>query len=353
MRRLIYQTHSWLGIVAAAGLLLVGLTGSALVFKKEIDDLLAPEVVRMADPAAPRMEADAFLSALQTNLPGERIVGWGIAAEQGMNDQVYAVPLGRTEGRMIYVDPSTARPAGGGEQGKTFSDWLLEMHYTFLVGHAGELIAGLFGVVLCLLGITGVVIYRNFWKTLFQLRWKKSARILFSDTHKMVGIGTTLFNLLLGFTGAWWNLSHLIGHLFEEMPEPVVRTVERGWAEGISISGLVREADEALPGYQANWISLPMEKDGDIMMFGGIREQGVLRSPYGSVVVFNGADGSLKSAAAAGDGGIWAQVVDSFRPLHFGNFGGLPVQVLWCLGGLSPAILSVTGCLMWWKRKRR
>ena len=38
-------------------------------------------------------------------------------------------------------------------------------------------------------------------------------------------------------------------------------------------------------------------------------------------------------------------------PLHFGTFGGgLTVYVLWVVLGLSPAVLGVSGVLMWWNR---
>lgn len=354
MKRLIYQTHSWLGIVAALVLLVIGLTGSALVFKHEIDRLAAPELVLPADPSLPRLRRDEFLANLAGRLPGHQIVGWGMAPHPGAADSVYAVPVGSSEGRMFYVDPATGLPRGSEtDGGKTPGDWLLDLHYTLFADHAGELVVGIFGLVFCLLAVTGVIIYRNFWKSLLRLRWKTSARIFFSDLHKMVGISSTVFNLILGFTGAWWNLSHLIGHLFEDAPEPVVKTVARHWSDGVSIDQLVAQAREKLPGYQANWITLPMEPGGDVMMFGAMENQGILRSPYGSIVVFNGATGELKSATAARDAGLGAQIVDSFRPLHFGNFGGLTVKILWCLGGMAPAILAVSGSILWWKRKFR
>ena len=354
MKRRIYQLHSWLGLLAGLALLVIGLTGSILVFKQEIDSVLAPELVLQADPSMPRLDHDAFLATLQGHLPDHKIVGWGKGPAPGAADAVYAVKVGETEGRMIYADPATGLPRDTTlEEHETVSDWLLKLHYTFFADHVGEFIVGILGVVFCLLGVTGVIIYRNFWKTLFQLRWRKSARIFFSDVHKMVGISSTAFNFLLGVTGAWWNLSHLIGHLGEEMPEPVVKTVERQWADEVSIEKLVADARRSIPGYQANWISLPLAPDGDVMMFGGTEDQGVLRSPYGSIIVFNAATGELESATRAGEAGLWAQVLDAFRPLHFGNFGGLPVKILWSLGGLAPAILALSGTLMWWKRKFR
>lgn len=354
MKRRIYQLHSWLGLIAGLGLLVVGLTGSLLVFKEEIDRVLVPRLVVLPDASRPRLDHDQFLATLQDRLPGHQIAGWGKALKPGMSDAVYAIKIGYQEGKMLYVDSTTGLPRSADiERNETLGDWLLKLHFSFFAGHAGELVVGLFGVVFCLLGITGVIIYRNFWKSLFQLRWKKSARLFFSDLHKMVGISSTAFNLLLGFTGAWWNLSHLIGHLTEEVPEPVVKTVDRQWADAVSIDKLVAAAREKLPGYQANWISFPRDKGGDVMMFGALEAQGALRSPYGSIVVFSGATGELKSATRASETGVGGQILDAFRPLHFGNFGGLPVKILWSLGGLAPAILALSGTFLWWKRKFR
>lgn len=354
MKRLIYQFHSWLGLVAGLGLLVIGLTGSALVFKAEIDGLVAPDLVKIPDPSKPRLDHDQFIATLQKNLPDYKVAGWGKPARPGYADVVYAVKPGEKEGKMFYVDGTNGLPRNPDvTKNETATDWLLELHYTFLADHTGTIIAGIFGLMLCLLGVTGVILYRKFWKTLFQLRWKKSARVLFSDTHKMVGISSTVFNLILGFTGAWWNLSHIIGHWMEDEPEPIVRTVDRTWADGISIEKLVAAAGAKVPGYQANWVSLPFEAGGDISMFGSVEGQGVLRSEYGSTVIFDGKTGELKSATTMAGAGIADQVLDAFRPLHYGTFGGLPVKILWSILALAPAILAITGALMWWKRKFR
>jgi uncharacterized iron-regulated membrane protein len=354
MKRRLYQLHSWLGLIAGLGLLVIGLTGSILVFKEEIDRLIAPELVMAEDASKPRLDHDRFLSTLQAELPGYKVAGWGKGPKPGSADAAYIIKIGDTEGKMLYADPSTGLPRNRDlSSNETVTDWLLKLHYTFFADHVGEFVVGIFGIIFCLLGITGVIIYRNFWKSLFQLRWKKSARLFFSDLHKMVGISSTAFNLLLGITGAWWNLSHLIGHLVMEVPEPVVKTVERQWADTVSIEKLVADARAKLPGYQANWISLPHEKGGDIMMFGAMENQGAFRSQYGSIVVFNGETGALKSATPAHQASFGEQILDSFRPLHYGNFGGVTVKILWSLGGLAPAILALSGTFLWWKRKFR
>lgn len=44
-----------------------------------------------------------------------------------------------------------------------------------------------------------------------------------------------------------------------------------------------------------------------------------------------------------------------FTRLHFGNFGpwDWPLKVIWVIVGLAPAVLFVTGVLMWWNRVLR
>ena len=39
--------------------------------------------------------------------------------------------------------------------------------------------------------------------------------------------------------------------------------------------------------------------------------------------------------------------------LHFGRFGGRYVKAIWTILGLVPAVLFVTGALMWWNRVLR
>ncbi|MBH8577595.1 PepSY domain-containing protein [Nostocaceae cyanobacterium CENA369] len=41
------------------------------------------------------------------------------------------------------------------------------------------------------------------------------------------------------------------------------------------------------------------------------------------------------------------RILNSFTPLHFGTFWGLPSRIFYIFVGLAPLILSVTGFVMW------
>ncbi|MEH1844413.1 MAG: PepSY-associated TM helix domain-containing protein [Nostoc sp.] len=46
------------------------------------------------------------------------------------------------------------------------------------------------------------------------------------------------------------------------------------------------------------------------------------------------------------------RVLNSFVPLHYGTFGGLPTRILYVFVGLAPLILFVTSLVMWRYRYR-
>jgi uncharacterized iron-regulated membrane protein len=43
-------------------------------------------------------------------------------------------------------------------------------------------------------------------------------------------------------------------------------------------------------------------------------------------------------------------IISFFVTLHFGRTYGLPVKIIWAIGGLMPPVLFVTGAIMWWNR---
>jgi uncharacterized iron-regulated membrane protein len=46
-------------------------------------------------------------------------------------------------------------------------------------------------------------------------------------------------------------------------------------------------------------------------------------------------------------------LVRAIAPAHVGSFGGLPIRIIWFMFGLMPAVLFVTGFLVWWYRTLR
>ncbi len=217
-KQTVWRAHSLLGLVAGLGLLVIGASGSLLMFSREIDGVLRPDVGH-GRTGASRLPMDELVGRVASSFRATDCWDGLFSQEIHRSDRVLLKLPDEEPWLHAHIDPYTgkilSRPA---ESAEHFTGWLLELHYTFLADHAGMLVAGLLAGILVLLGISGLWLYGNFFRNLLRLRWGASARILFSTCTSSSGSCRWSSTSSSDFTGAWWNLSHLIGHLFEEDP---------------------------------------------------------------------------------------------------------------------------------------
>lgn len=356
MRKRLWQLHSWLGLICGLALLVIGLTGSVLVFHEEISKALHPETVLNADrsPDSERRPVSELATAIENKFPNFWIRGWLLTYDSEKRDKAYVMERGGDQWHILYVDPYTAETAARPfAYPETLYGWFVELHYTFFADHLGVALAGIFAIGFILLGVSGIYLHRPFFKALFRLRWGASARILFSDLHKAIGIATIPFNLILGFTGAYWNITHIAHDLIEHADEEEEATAAPYPAYRERVDALPAAANAQIPGYALNYIYFPTAADPTFYLYGQHPGAGALNSPYGSSIWMSAETGEVTHVSDLRQAGFWARIEDAFEPLHFGNFGGLATKILWSLAGLSPAALSLTGTLIYLKRRRR
>jgi uncharacterized iron-regulated membrane protein len=73
-------------------------------------------------------------------------------------------------------------------------------------------------------------------------------------------------------------------------------------------------------------------------------------SPSANRVYLEPSTAAVLSFSRAVDRPLSARLFATFAPIHYGEFGGLPIKALWALIGLTPAVLFVTGLIAWWRR---
>ncbi|MDU0353936.1 PepSY-associated TM helix domain-containing protein [Paraglaciecola aquimarina] len=76
-------------------------------------------------------------------------------------------------------------------------------------------------------------------------------------------------------------------------------------------------------------------------------------SDYNSWLGFDKNNGQLLSIDDIRQGNLLRKFDDSIRHLHFGSFAGIIPKILWCIAGLTPLVLVVTGGYLWWNRKKK
>ncbi len=356
MARVLFKVHRTLAVIAFVPLLVICLTGSILVFKHEIDRLLMADKVRVevAATGSERLPLDSLLGTVNGAEPHYEAVGWVWFLDKARADVVYLVEKGTSDWSYLLLNQYTGEILADPKPLDHYlTDWLLELHFTFLLHDAGLAVTSLFAIALLTLGVTGLIIYRKFWKQFFTLRWNKRLIVYFSDLHKMTGVIASPILIILAFTGVWWNIASLLYEIEEHSGGKEHHVMaERLYNDELSLDALKAEAMSKIQGFEATYLSMPWESGVNFSFYGDVPTGNLLLSQYSSIVTFDPNTGEHLSTLDIRQASVGAKIVDSYRRLHFGDFAGLASRILWAVIGLAPILLAVTGITLWAKRRK-
>lgn len=347
--KMLFDLHSWAGIVTGALMFVVCFSGAIVVFKHEID-LWANPALRIAPLSGAPASIDRVLEGVARRYPGS-------------TPQSISVPTAASPGFFVFIRDAggqRAKIAAQGGSGEVIGpvdselgQFIRSLHVFLFFGP--RWIVGALGVVMLVLIGTGFLIHRKILKELFTQRWDRSLRVLTSDFHKCLGVWGLAFHVVIAFTGAWLGLAPLferaagfVAGAPAESRRPPAKAPPAAMA---SLDAMREAAHAALPGFQPRYGSLRNwgRADATVVFTGNLA--GHLASTAN--VTLDGADGAVRSVWDPRTRGFWSQFNGLMEPLHFGDFGGLGLKWLYFLLGLSPAILSLTGTILWIDRRRR
>jgi uncharacterized iron-regulated membrane protein len=342
--------HSWLAMPLWAFLLFVCVSGTIAVMSNEIMWLTKPEM--RASGAASAVPVKAMIAAAEATLPEARAkqVIW-----RG-DHMAVEVRLESADGRhgRAWVNPRTGTVQGV-DFGPSFQSFFRALHGWLLTYPIGWYAVSLLGLPLLGSLITGLVVYKRFWRALYQprIRFNRGARILWGDLHRVGGAWALWFIALMSITGLWflintalWNLGKPLGG---QRPEVRVERQDVPNAQHevrTDPDRLLAAARAAVPGSRLTFLSLPESAYAPARV-GGVGGQmpllpdTVLINPYTYQVME--VAGGLDRPPAQALGII-------MRALHTGDFGGLTTKIIWCLFGLVLSILVLSGMIIWTKR---
>ncbi|HEX9749228.1 MAG TPA: PepSY-associated TM helix domain-containing protein [Methylomirabilota bacterium] len=293
-RATVLWLHLAVALLAGAGLLLVSVSGAALVFRPELDDAVFGGPGRVT-PGGGRAPLQALLAAGQAAHPGLTPVSLAWPERDGRPARLRLERPG-SEIVEVLLDPVSARVVGSRWLERSPLHALRALHTELYLGGRGRLVVGALGLLLVLQGATGLFLWWPFTRRLprgFTIRRGRRWRVVGYDLHKLVGIASLAFHVPVALTGALLALS----------------------AGGPARSGAVEVR----------------ERDGSVAW---------LDRGTGTVTV-------VRDPRRAGDR-AWGLVTG----LHEGRFGGIASRWLYVAGGLTPVALALTGLGIWLGRPR-
>jgi uncharacterized iron-regulated membrane protein len=349
--------HRWLGLTAGLLLAVIGLTGAALVFRDEIDRALNPHLLRVA-PAATRAAGplQAAVDVAARAYPGEPPTRVRMPRTA---DGTLEVWLGGAPSRYAYVDPYRGTLLGARRPTEFLTGVLFLTHTTLLAGEAGHLVAGACGLVLVLLGASGLVVWwpgRGRLRAATTVTWGANRKRVVYELHRSVGFYASGLLALAGVTGAslvfhaaFQGAIYWAARAPAAPPAPRATSPDAGAA--LPIDSLVAVAGRAQPGGAISYLYLPTGPGESFRVRQRLAPE--LHPNGKSFVHLDPRTGAVLAVEDGAAAPLGARAYSALYPLHIGAVWGRPTRVLALVVGLTPALFFVTGVAMWRGRGRR
>ncbi|OJT16643.1 iron-regulated protein [Archangium sp. Cb G35] len=352
--------HRWASLAATVPFLVLCLTGTVLIFHEEIDALLGVVPTSQTPTQARLAEC---METLARELPDQRVLSVGLDPQNhpGVMLAVVGPPedTGFDRARLVYLDLGTARLLGNQEPGKSFTGMVLELHANWFLGPAGELIGALIALLVLASLFSSVVIYKPFMRkvTYGAVRKNRGARVFQLDLHNFIGAIILGWALVVSVTGLALGLGKVAFGLWQYTD---LATLRQDFAHEAPVDyrnppAKVTEAIAAVeavakPGFHVTSVLYPGTE------FTTPRHYGVLLN--GST----GLDAKLLDVKVvdAQTGKIvrdmklppYLQALYVAEPLHFGDYGGLPLKILWSLCNLLTLFITANGAWLFFDKRR-
>lgn len=339
-RGLLLKVHRWIGLAACGLVLLQALTGALLLFRGGLAELIDPAgmVRRTAAGEAP---LSRIMTAVEARYPGgdiQRIV-W----PQDPHG-VYLVHLADAAGRTRYaaVDPGDARVLRAGGIFRFPMEAVLALHFRLFSGRWGLGLMLVSGAAILGMAVSGLVYWwprAGRWKSAFKIDLRLPGRAVLRQVHRSGGATIAALALVSATTGLLVGLEYMIE------PGELTSVVPRATRVGASpdVDRALAAARAAHPGALRD-VRLP--SPGSVSAFFWAPRRSALAVDAVKTALPEGRALSITPAAA--DASLWVTVL----PLHTGEAFGLPGRLLLLAGAIGLAGLSVSGPILWLKRRR-
>lgn len=341
-RPLAFVLHSLFGLKLSLFVLFVCLTGTLAVVSDEIEWLYRPEV--RATATGDGSSWGVQLAAARRAYP-QHAIGYATAGEEPYLATRFHATDPAGERRVIYVDPSDGRVTGESSWIGLRSVLRALHHYLFVPGDAGFYAVAALGPVSLASLATGLLLYKKFWRGFLRLpRRGRGARVFWGDLHRLVGLWSAWFVLVIAVTSVWYLVERPLyrAGIDFDPPRPRIGADTAGrMPEPLPLDTLVDIAERALPGLTVGQIWLPGSRDEPMFLLGQAgpwlvrdRAAGVEVDPYAGTVL------ALRRPEAMSLAARWSHTAD---PLHFGDFGGLASKLAWSVLGLAMCLSVASG----------
>jgi len=247
--------------------------------------------------------------------------------------------------------------APGQQSNDPFIDMMLTLHRSMFLGLGGELFMAVMGLLFLAALVSGVVLYGPIMKKLRfgTVRRDRSRRLTWLDLHNLTGIVGLVWLMVVGITGVMnelstplfgiWQMTDVKKMLAPYAGKPVPAPSDRS-----PVQAAYDSVHHALPGMVVSSIvspGAPFASPHHYLVW--TNGSTPLTSRLFDPVLVDAKTGHVTSVVTMP---WYLRTLEICRPLHFGDYGGMPLKILWALFDLAAIIVLVTGLCLWFSRRK-
>jgi uncharacterized iron-regulated membrane protein len=351
--------HKWTSLICTVFMLLLCITGLPLIFHDEIDDLLHDQVKAADVPeGTPPANLDTLLVNALAHVQGQ-VPHFLIWDRDDPNSVLVSVgpsiTSDPTKNLLVRMDAHTGAYLDAPDFTKRFTYIMLKLHTDMFAGLPGKLFLGLMGILFCVAIISGIVVYAPSMRKLSfgTYRSRRTRVVRWLDVHNLAGILLVVWTLVVGFTGVINTWADLVVKMwqFGQLAEMTAQYRDRSVPEKLtSLQGAVDVASQAVPGMIPSFVAFPgsiFSSKSHYAVF--LHGNEPLTSRLLKPALIDAETGKLTDSR---DMPWYVSTLFLSQPLHFGDYGGMPLKIVWALLDVLTIIILSTGIYLWLRRRK-
>lgn len=350
--------HKWSSLVCTVFMLLLCLTGLPLIFGHEIGHLLGDEVEPpKMSKNTPFASMDDVIASAKSRYPNDVVQ---YVFKEPDESTFWFVSMGKTpldeDNKFLMIDSRTAKILDEPKFDEGFMHIMLRLHVDLFAGLPGMLFLGLMGFLMVIAVVSGAVLYAPFMRRIAfgEIRKNRTTKLKRLDTHNFLGVVTLVWVFVVGLTGvvnAWselvvnyWQADQMAEMIapYKDLPPPT---------RFASIQAGIDVAKQLEPDLNLAFIAFPgtafsSQHHYGIFMNGNSPLTARLYKP---VLIDAQTSGLTDSREIP-----WYMTAFLIsQPLHFGDYGGMTLKVIWAILDILTIIVLWTGLMLWWKKRNQ
>jgi uncharacterized iron-regulated membrane protein len=256
---------------------------------------------------------------------------------------------------LIRMDAHTGAYLDAPDVTGRFTYIMFKLHVDMFAGLPGKLFLGLMGILFCVAIISGIVVYAPSMRKLSFGTYRAGRRrvVRWLDVHNLAGILLVAWTLVVGFTGVINTWADLVLKMWQygQLAEMTAQYRDRSPPTKLtSVNAAVEVAARAVPGMTPGFVAFPgsiFSSKSHYAVF--LRGNTPLTSRLLKPALIDAETGALTDSR---DMPWYVSTLFISQPLHFGDYGGMPLKILWAVLDVLTIVILVTGIYLWVRRRK-